>query len=297
MIIPDNLKIGDLIGIVSTARAISLDELQPSINTLKNWGLKIRLGSNIFNSSNQFAGNDIERAFDLQEMIDNNDIKAILFARGGYGSVRIVDRINFSNLIYNPKWLIGYSDITVFHSHLNTLGIASIHGTMPVNFKNNTSKAILSLHKRLFFSSNKIEFNDSNIDLNFSVTGEIIGGNLSILYSLIGSSSDLNTDNKILFLEDLDEYLYHIDRMMISLKRSGKLSNLKALIIGSMTKMNDNIIPFGKTANEIILEHTNSYNYPVISNFPAGHINNNLSIILGKESHLKIDNNNVTLLQ
>ena len=297
MIIPDNLKIGDLIGIVSTARAISLDELQPSINTLKNWGLKIRLGSNIFNSSNQFAGNDIERAFDLQEMIDDNDIKAILFARGGYGSVRIVDRINFSNLIYNPKWLIGYSDITVFHSHLNTLGIASIHGTMPVNFKNNTSKAILSLHKRLFFSSNKIEFNDSNIDLNFSVTGEIIGGNLSILYSLIGSSSDLNTDNKILFLEDLDEYLYHIDRMMISLKRSGKLSNLKALIIGSMTKMNDNIIPFGKTANEIILEHTNSYNYPVISNFPAGHINNNLSIILGKESHLKIDNNNVTLLQ
>ena len=297
MIIPDNLKIGDLIGIVSTARAISLDELQPSINTLKNWGLKIRLGCNIFNSSNQFAGNDIERAFDLQQMIDNNDIKAILFARGGYGSVKIVDRINFSNLIYNPKWLIGYSDITVFHSHLNTLGIASIHGTMPVNFKNNTSKAILSLHKRLFFSSNKIEFNDSNIDLNFSVTGEIIGGNLSILYSLIGSSSDLNTDNKILFLEDLDEYLYHIDRMMISLKRSGKLSNLKALIIGSMTKMNDNIIPFGKTANEIILEHTNSYNYPVISNFPAGHINNNLSIILGKESHLKIDNNNVTLLQ
>jgi len=297
MIIPDNLKIGDLIGIVSTARAISLDELQPSINILKNWGLKIMLGCNIFNSSNQFAGNDIERAFDLQEMIDNNDIKAILFARGGYGSVRIVDRINFSNLIYNPKWLIGYSDITVFHSHLNTLGIASIHGTMPVNFKNNTSKAILSLHKRLFFSSNKIEFNDSNIDLNFSVTGEIIGGNLSILYSLIGSSSDLNTDNKILFLEDLDEYLYHIDRMMISLKRSGKLSNLKALIIGSMTKMNDNIIPFGKTANEIILEHTNSYNYPVISNFPAGHINNNLSIILGKESHLKIDNNNVTLLQ
>ena len=297
MIIPDNLKIGDLIGIVSTARAISLDELQPSINTLKNWGLKIRLGSNIFNSSNQFAGNDIERAFDLQEMIDNNDIKAILFARGGYGSVRIVDTINFSNLINNPKWLIGYSDITVFHSQLNTLGIASIHGTMPVNFKNNTSKAILSLYKRLFFSSNKIEFNDSNIDLNFSVTGEIIGGNLSILYSLIGSSSDLNTDNKILFLEDLDEYLYHIDRMMISLKRSGKLSNLKALIIGSMTKMNDNIIPFGKTANEIILEHTNSYNYPVISNFPAGHINNNLSIILGKESHLKIDNNNVTLLQ
>ena len=195
MIIPDNLKIGDLIGIVSTARAISLDELQPSINTLKNWGLKIRLGCNIFNSSNQFAGNDIERAFDLQQMIDNNDIKAILFARGGYVSVKIVDRINFSNLINNPKWLIGYSDITVFHSHLNTLGIASIHGTMPVNFKNNTSKAILSLHKRLFFSSNKIEFNDSNIDLNFSVTGEIIGGNLSILYSLIGSSSDLNTDN------------------------------------------------------------------------------------------------------
>tara|TARA_B110000914_G_scaffold221361_1_gene233020 strand:- start:653 stop:1546 length:894 start_codon:yes stop_codon:yes gene_type:complete len=297
MIIPDNLKKGDLIGIVSTARAISAEELQSSIETLKSWGLKIRLGDNIFSSYNQFAGNDIVRAIDLQVMIDDNNVKAILFARGGYGSVRIIDKINFTNLIHNPKWFIGYSDITVFHSHLNSLGIASLHATMPVNFKQNTVKAILSLKNKLFLESNILAFKDLNLDFCLSITGDVIGGNLSILYSLIGSSSDLDTDNKILFLEDLDEYLYHLDRMMISLKRNGKLSNLKALLIGSMTKMNDNVIPFGKTPHEIILEHTKDYSYPVISNFPAGHIDDNLSLILGKKSYLKIDNNNVTLLQ
>jgi muramoyltetrapeptide carboxypeptidase len=297
MIIPDNLKKGDLIGIVSTARAISAEELQSSIETLKSWGLKIRLGDNIFSSYNQFAGNDIDRAIDLQVMIDDNNVKAILFARGGYGSVRIIDKINFTNLIHNPKWFIGYSDITVFHSHLNSLGIASLHATMPVNFKQNTVKAILSLKNKLFLESNILAFNDLNLDFCLSISGDVIGGNLSILYSLIGSSSDLDTDNKILFLEDLDEYLYHLDRMMISLKRNGKLSNLKALLIGSMTKMNDNVIPFGKTPHEIILEHTKDYSYPVISNFPAGHIDDNLSLILGKKSYLKIDNNNVTLLQ
>lgn len=297
MIIPDNLKKGDLIGIVSTARAISAEELQSSIETLKSWGLKIRLGDNIFSSYNQFAGNDIDRAIDLQVMIDDNNVKAILFARGGYGSVRIIDKINFTNLIHNPKWFIGYSDITVFHSHLNSLGIASLHATMPVNFKQNTVKAILSLKNKLFLESNILAFKDLNLDFCFSISGDVIGGNLSILYSLIGSSSDLDTDNKILFLEDLDEYLYHLDRMMISLKRNGKLSNLKALLIGSMTKMNDNVIPFGKTPHEIILEHTKDYSYPVISNFPAGHIDDNLSLILGKKSYLKIDNNNVTLLQ
>jgi muramoyltetrapeptide carboxypeptidase len=297
MIIPDNLKKGDLIGIVSTARAISAEELQSSIETLKSWGLKIRLGDNIFSSYNQFAGNDIVRAIDLQVMIDDNNVKAILFARGGYGSVRIIDKINFTNLIHNPKWFIGYSDITVFHSHLNSLGIASLHATMPVNFKQNTPKAILSLKNKLFLESNILAFKDLNLDFCLSISGDVIGGNLSILYSLIGSSSDLDTDNKILFLEDLDEYLYHLDRMMISLKRNGKLSNLKALLIGSMTKMNDNVIPFGKTPHEIILEHTKDYSYPVISNFPAGHIDDNLSLILGKKSYLKIDNNNVTLLQ
>ena len=230
-------------------------------------------------------------------MIDDNNVKAILFARGGYGSVRIIDKINFTNLIHNPKWFIGYSDITVFHSHLNSLGIASLHATMPVNFKQNTVKAILSLKNKLFLESNILAFKDLNLDFCLSISGDVIGGNLSILYSLIGSSSDLDTDNKILFLEDLDEYLYHLDRMMISLKRNGKLSNLKALLIGSMTKMNDNVIPFGKTPHEIILEHTKDYSYPVISNFPAGHIDDNLSLILGKKSYLKIDNNNVTLLQ
>ena len=297
MIIPGKLKSKDKIGIISTARKISLNELAPAIKIINTWGIEIVFGENLFEEENQFAGTINQRALDLQNMIKDKSIKAILCARGGYGTIQIVDQIDFSPLNQNPKWIIGYSDITVLHSHLHNLGIASLHASMPINFKENSNKAIQSLKNALFKSTHEIQTNHHPFNKFGEVEAEIVGGNLSILYSLLGSFSDINTNGKILFIEDLDEYLYHIDRMMISLKRNTKLKNLKGLIIGEMSKMNDNNIPFGKTANEIILNHTKIYDFPICFNFPSGHLDDNRCIKLGVKSILKINENGVSLSQ
>ena len=297
MIIPSKLKTGDRIGIISTARKITKQELTPSINILKGWGLDIVFGKNLFKSDNQFSGNVYQRKEDLQNMIEDQTIKVILCARGGYGTVQIIDQIDFTPLIKNPKWIIGYSDVTVLHSHLNKLGLASIHATMPINFNNNTKESLESLRGVLFNSENKILTKSHVLNKYGSVEAEVVGGNLSILYSLIGSTSQINTKNKILFIEDLDEYIYHIDRMIISLKRSGLLINLKGMIIGSFIGILDNEIPFGKNIKNIILEHTKEYDYPICFDFPCGHIDNNMSIIFGVNSVLDISENHVVLQQ
>ncbi len=297
MIIPSKLNIGDRIGIISTARKITKEELDPCINILKQWGLDIVFGKNLFESENQFAGNVHQRIEDLQSMIEDHTIKAILCARGGYGTIQIIDHVDFTPLIKHPKWIIGYSDVTVLHSHLNNLGVASIHATMPINFNNNTRQALENLKHVLFNSDNKIS-TESNISNRYGFAeAEIIGGNLSILYSLMGSNSQINTKNRILFIEDLDEYFYHIDRMIISLKRSGLFLNLKGLIVGSFTKILDNEIPFGKNIEDIILENTKEYNYPICFDFPSGHIDNNMSIFFGVNSILDISENQVVLQQ
>jgi muramoyltetrapeptide carboxypeptidase len=297
MIIPSKLKTGDRIGIISTARKITKQELTPSINILKEWGLDIVFGKNLFKSDNQFSGNVYQRKEDLQNMIEDQTIKVILCARGGYGTVQIIDQIDFTPLIKNPKWIIGYSDVTVLHSHLNKLGLASIHATMPINFNNNTKESLESLRGVLFNSENKILTKSHVLNKYGSVEAEVVGGNLSILYSLIGSTSQINTKNKILFIEDLDEYIYHIDRMIISLKRSGLLINLKGMIIGSFIGILDNEIPFGKNIKNIILEHTKEYDYPICFDFPSGHIDNNMSILFGVNSVLDISENHVILQQ
>ncbi len=297
MIIPEKLKIGDKIGIVSTARKITLEELKAAILILESWGLEIVLGQNLFEENNQFSGTIEQRTADLQSMIDNDAIKAILCARGGYGTVQIIDNINFSSLKKNPKWIIGYSDVTVLHSHLNNLGIASLHATMLINFANNPNESLQSLKNSLLRKSNRIDCKSHAFNHLGQVDAEIAGGNLSILYSLLGSISDIDTKGKILFIEDLDEYLYHIDRMMMNLKRNGKLAKLKGLIVGAMNDMNDNEIPFGKSAEEIILEYTKEYDYPICFGFPAGHINDNRCIRLGVKSVLKITENGVSLFQ
>jgi len=297
MIIPEKLKIGDKIGIISTARKISLEELKASILILESWGVEIVLGQNLFEKNNQFSGTVGQRTADLQSMIDNDSIKAILCARGGYGTVQIIDNINFSSLKKKPKWIIGYSDVTVLHSHLNNLGIASFHATMPINFENNSDKCLESLKNSLLGESNRIECKSNIFNCLGEVDAEIVGGNLSILYSLLGSISDIDTEGKILFIEDLDEYLYHIDRMMMNLNRNGKLAKLKGLIVGEMNDMNDNEIPFGKSVEEIILEHTKGYDYPICFGFSAGHINDNRCIKLGVKSVLKITENGVSLFQ
>ena len=297
MIIPEKLKVGDKIGIISTARKITIEELSPAIKTLERWGLKVVLGINLFQEDDQFSGTVVQRTADLQSMIDDDIVKAILCARGGYGTVQIIDSIDFTNLKKNSKWIVGYSDVTVLHSHLNNLGIASLHATMPINFESNTKGSLSSLKNSLFGNLNRIECKTHPLNKFGKIEGDIVGGNLSILYSLLGSQSNIDTIGKILFIEDLDEYLYHIDRMMMNLKRNGMLGKLKGLIVGGMSDMNDNSIPFGKTAEQIILECTKNYDFPICFGFPAGHLSDNRGVILGINSVLEISKNGVSLCQ
>ena len=286
--IPNYLKEGDKIALISTARKISSNELQAAIECIESWGLDVVLGKYLFNSHHQFSGKDDERTRDLQSMLDNPEVKAVLCVRGGYGTVRIIDDIDFSHFQKNPKWLAGYSDITVLHSQIHKLNVATLHSTMPISFSSNTSEALKSLKYALLGKNLSTKIDHHPFNRFGEAKGQIVGGNLSILYSLMGSPSDLNTDGKILFIEDLDEYLYHIDRMMMNLKRSGKLSNLKGLIVGGMTKMNDNNIPFGKDAESIIKDAVSEYNYPVCFGFPAGHIKDNRALKLGVIVELKV---------
>lgn len=294
-ILPSFLKKGDTIALIATARKISLEELLPAIQTIEKWGLKAITAPNLFNTENQFAGSDEERASDLQWAINNNNVKAVLCARGGYGTVRIIDKIDFTSFVKNPKWIIGYSDITVLHQHVHAnFNVATLHATMPINFLKN-EEATDSLRKTLFGEVLDYTTETHILNREGETSGELIGGNLSLIYALCGSKSDINTENKILFIEDLDEYLYHIDRMMLNLKRSGKLAHLKGLVVGGMTDMKDNTIPFGKTAEEIIFDAVKEYDYPVCFNFPAGHIDRNLALVFGKPYTLNVSKNHIRL--
>jgi muramoyltetrapeptide carboxypeptidase len=286
MIIPSYLKKGDTVAIVATARKNIEDNLQPAISWLKNWGLEVVIGKTIGLDKNQLAGTDEERAADFQTQLDNPNIKAIWCVRGGYGTVRMIDMLDFTKFKQNPKWIVGFSDVTVLHSHLNNLGFASIHGIMPVSSKA-TDEAKESLRKALFGEPLEYTVPCENMNRYGKAKGELVGGNLSILFSLLGSPSAVNCDDKILFIEDLDEYLYHIDRMMMNLKRNGCLESLKGIIVGGMTKMHDNEIPWGMNALEIIDDVTKKYNIPIIYNFPAGHMADNHALILGKQVTLE----------
>jgi muramoyltetrapeptide carboxypeptidase len=287
---PPYLQKGDSVAIVAPARSVSIEEMMPAITLFEEWGLKVVLSENLFAVHNQFAGTDAERAEDFQKMLDDEEIKAIFCARGGYGAVRIIDLLNFDNFIHHPKWIVGYSDITVFHSHLHTrFEIETLHATMPINvYANPNYESTESMHDALFGKQLSYQIPTSLYSRVGEGKGELIGGNLSILYSLTGTESDINTDGKILFIEDLDEYLYHVDRMMQNLKRSGKLDYLTGLIIGGLTEMKDNTIPYGSTAEEIILEAVAEYDYPVCFGFPTGHFDDNRALILGREATLSV---------
>tara|TARA_R110002050_G_scaffold150976_3_gene277921 strand:+ start:393 stop:1307 length:915 start_codon:yes stop_codon:yes gene_type:complete len=296
MITPKSLQQGDTVGIISTARKVSKEEIKPAIQFLENWGLKAVLGNSIGAEENQYAGSDDLRAADFQQMLDDPKIKAIWCAKGGYGTVRIIDKIDFSTFKKNPKWIVGYSDMTVLHSHIHNFGIETLHAQIFLGIEKKSKEAAESIRKVLFGEDYRIEFTTENAQVNTgNYSGELIGGNLSVLYSLCGSNSAMETDGKILFIEDLDEYLYHIDRMMMNLKRNSTLKKLKALIVGGMTDMHDNAIPFGKTTDEIILDAVKEYNYPVIFNFPAGHIEDNRALIMGRKVELKITSSKTAL--
>lgn len=294
MITPAYLKPGDGVAIVATARKVTKAEIRPAQTILESWGLDVKHGKNLFKSLNQFSGSDEERADDLQRALNNKNVQAILVARGGYGSVRIIDQIDFKRFNKNPKWIIGFSDVTVLHSHIHTIcGVETIHAPMMLNIPNLGEHALSVLKdtlfgKRLSYAVSKQTPLMNKMNRAGTGKGMLVGGNLSLLYSLIGSPSDIDTNGKILFIEDLDEYLYHIDRMMMNLKRTGKLKNLAGLIVGGMTEMKDNTVPYGKTAEEIIAEHVAEYNYPVCYGFRSGHVKDNYPLIMGREVSLKV---------
>jgi muramoyltetrapeptide carboxypeptidase len=282
MIIPPYLQKGDTVALVCTARKFTTEEAQPAIELLQSWGLHVKLGQTIGLDNFQLGGSDQERASDFQEMLDNAEIKAIWCARGGYGTVRIIDKIDFSNFLDNPKWIMGFSDVTVLHSHIHNLGVATLHSIMPFSVPKADEIAKESLRKALFGESISYQISNSSYNKKGKTTGVLVGGNLSILYSLLGSKSAIDTADKILFIEDLDEYLYHVDRMMMNLKRNGYFDKLKGIIVGGMTDMHDNSIPFGRNASEIILDITQEFNFPICFDFPAGHLSDNRALILGK---------------
>ncbi|NND62461.1 MAG: LD-carboxypeptidase [Flavobacteriaceae bacterium] len=296
MVTPPFLNDGDCIGIVSTARKISTEEISPLLELITSWGLNYEIGTTINAEDHQFAGNDSLRIQDFQNMLDNPEIKAIWCARGGYGSVRLIDALDFSAFRKNPKWIIGYSDVTVFHSHIHHMGIETLHANMATDIRTKTDATRNTIKEALFGNGYSIEYvSKENLIRSGDSQASLVGGNLSILYSLCGSNTALQTAGKILFIEDLDEYLYHIDRMLMNLKRNGMLQDVAGLIVGGMNDMNDNTVPFGKTANEIVWEHVKEYDYPVCFGFPAGHIQDNRALILGRTVRLKVQDNSVKL--
>lgn len=289
MQIPPFLTNGDSIGIAATARKVSPEEIEAALQNMQAAGFKTILASNIYTAYNQFSGTDAMRVQGLNELLHNHEIKAIWCARGGYGSVRLLDKIDWKALKDNPKWLCGFSDVSALHAHLQQkIGMASMHSEMMLGFEKNSYEAHGSFIDALIGKGNNYAFEAHLLNKKGSAVAEIVGGNLSVLYSLLGSKSQLNTNGKILFLEDLDEYLYHIDRMMMALKRAGMLKNLKALIVGGLSNMRDNSIPFGKTAEEIILDVVSDYHYPVCFNFPAGHVPDNRTLVFGAKAEIDI---------
>jgi len=291
---PPFLKKGDKIAITCPAKKLP-NPMTDAVALLQSWGLEVLLGETIEASYHQFAGDDELRAHDLQRFIDDDSIKAIIAARGGYGTVRIIDRVDFSHFAANPKWLVGFSDITVLHAHLfANYNVQTIHGQMPVNIPDASKYSLDTVRKALFGEDFSYAFNSHHLNRSGEGNGTLIGGNLSLLVAVIGSVSDYSYDGGILFIEDVGEYLYSIDRMIRTLDRAGKLKNLAGLMVGGFTESKDNDIPFGQTIPEIVMEVVKKYNYPVCFDFPAGHIPDNQSLILGRRLNLSVNGEQVT---
>lgn len=306
VMIPSFLKRGDTIGIVATARWISPEHLKSATDLIEAWGFQYRLASNLHAEHFQLAGTKQERLTEMQRFLDDADLKAIIVARGGYGTVHLMDELDFTQFMLHPKWICGYSDITVLHAHLNSAGIATIHSTMPVSFKDATVEALENMRLALtgelreirFVSNNRSDF--SNVEFDGL---PLFGGNLSVIYSLLGSESLQPNFPFIFFLEDVDEMYYHVDRMMTALQRSGFLKNVKAVIVGGLTQMKDNTKefgfqtdnPWGSSALEAISKVLNEAGIPVFSDFPAGHLNDNRAFYLGVKCGFRCENSSAVL--
>ena len=287
---PAPLQAGQRVALVSPARKISAAELAPAIATLESWGLEVVLGASIAGDHHQFAGDDDLRRRDFQQQLDDPAIRAILCARGGYGTARIVDGLDLTRFAAAPKWVAGFSDVTVLNSHLLARGYASIHGVMPVLFHQAGGELALETLRRALFgeSFQPIEVGPQPLNRPGTATGELVGGNLSLLQTITGTPSQASFAGRILFLEDLDEYLYHIDRMLLHLHRSGQLKGLAGLVVGHFSDMRDNAIPFGSAAWDIIDRYARLYDFPVAYGFPTGHEADNLALVVGQKVTLTV---------
>jgi muramoyltetrapeptide carboxypeptidase len=297
MINPPFLKKGDTVSIVATAKAISKDALDYAVQLFEARGYRVKIGKHIHNVHHQSAGTDAERLHDINEAINDTEVSAIICFRGGYGSVRIVEDVLWNKLQTKPKWIVGFSDVTVLHSGMQKIGVQSIHATMPINYKDNTPEAIESLFNALEGKPNTYEISTHAFNVQAAAEAELIGGNLAILYSLLGTKYAMNFQDKLLFIEDVCEFHYNLDRMFWSLRLSGKLGQIKGLIVGGFTDMKDGVIPFGKNAYEIISEHTAHLGIPVCYNFPVAHLNDNRAMVLGKTAKLEVMNDKVVFEQ
>ncbi len=284
----NNLKIGSKIAIAAPARMVTREEMAFGIQWLKDMGFVPVYDDRLFNQYYIFSGDDDTRAAVFQEYLDNEDIDAIWIARGGYGSIRIIDKLDFTHFLQHPKWIIGFSDGTVLHGKLSRLGVPSLHAAMPFFFANKTTEAKQSLFEALTGKPLHYEIAPNPLNRLEKMEGKIVGGNLSVLYGMIGSDTFPELDGKILFIEEVDEYIYHIDRMMHGLKRAGKLEHLKGLIVGGLTQIHDNSHPFGQTAEEVIAEAVSEYEYPVCFGFPAGHFDDNRPLFFGLKSRVEV---------
>jgi len=282
------LKQGSKVAIVAPARCVTPNEMSFAIQWLEGQGFVPVYDDRLFAVHHIFAGDDDFRAAVFQEYLDNEEIEAIWLARGGYGSIRIIDKLDFTKFLQHPKWIAGFSDSTVIHGKLQRFGVPSLHSPMPFYFANKTEEAKQSLFNALTGKCLHYEFPANPLNRLGKMEGEIVGGNLSVLMGMNGSDIFPETDGKILFVEEVDEYIYHIDRMMRGLKRAGKLAHLKGLIVGGLTQIKDNAHPFGQTAEEVIAEAVSEYDYPVCFGFPAGHFDDNRVLVFGQKSRIEI---------
>lgn len=313
MRIPPPLKSGDTIAIIPTARAIEAEELTAGVALAESWGLKVRLGAGVGRKHFQQAGTAAERQADLQAAIHDPAVRAIWCARGGYGTVHLMDGLDLSPLKRDPKWIIGFSDITVLHNALHRIGVASLHAQMPFNIAGKSSQTKDTLKAALFGDAYEVASGEQQVtsgapelaarhlplatNREGMCEGVLLGGNLSLLYALRGTPYDIDPRGKILFLEDLDELLYHLDRMVMNLRLARWFEGLAGLIVGGMTDMHDKnpLDPFGRSAEEIILAATEGTTYPICSSFPAGHIDDNRALIMGQKAKLSVTVNGATL--
>lgn len=286
--IPASLEPGDLIEIVAPAKAIEPEHVHFAKNFFENAGFTVQISQHCLGKHHYFSGDEAERLSDFQRALDDPSIKAIVCARGGYGCVQLLDRIQWAGQLREPKWIIGFSDVTYFHQRMQRHGVASIHGTMPLNFEQNSEEALSTLVDTLKGKKCEFSWASSQHNLLGNAKGKLVGGNLSILYALLGTDDQIDFSNTVLYIEDVGEAIYAIDRMFYAFSKAGILDRIKGLVVGGMTNLSDTAVPFGKSYEEVILTHFEYRKIPIAFDFPAGHIDDNRALVLGADVTLSI---------